>query len=91
MCSNEDLQVKINSMQSELKEFKDESKERHKYIWSNLDEIKDSITKLLVKSENFITKDDANDRFVMRREFTIAITIVWAIATLLWLVSLFVK
>ena len=73
--SNESLDIMYKAM----KEANDKD---HKMLFNKVDWIEDKIDTLIEKLE---------DKFVMRKEFKVAIWLLWAFATALWIIWFFIK
>ena len=75
MCSNEVLKERISNM-------KEQNQKEHKELFKSFEKLSNKFDIVVSKLDN---------TYVMRREFKVAIGLLWVFATIIWIIWFFIK
>lgn len=82
MCeSHEALKVSMNYMKEDIKTIKKDVKDLTKTMTTFIENT--------VKTN--ITRTEAEEKFTLKTSFRVGISVIWAIATLIWILFVFLK
>ena len=92
MQENKVLEGQIKTMGDDFKEFRKETKEERQEFRNQLASIQSMLTSFILRAEtSFATNDKIEDKFVLKSNFKVAVSVLAAMATIIWLLAYFMK